>query len=207
MKRYMMTMLAMVLTLVAIAQKNRIFIEDFEIYPDSSITMPVILANVDSTRGIQFNMTLPVGLRMLDCKLSDYAANEYDMQIFSTVKAGIWTMGMYPMSRVCLPPATQVVMTIKFYATADFKGGELFLWKCRGSTIKNMSIYIDDDTTVVTVPASTLIGIPMDNGSDGDHYFNLIGQPLAPSDGLPAAKEDKSFVKEKQNTRKIAKKR
>ena len=207
MKRYMMTMLAMVLTLAAIAQKNRIYIEDFEIYPDSSITMPVILANVDSTRGIQFNMTLPDGLRMLDCKLSDYAANEYDMQIFSTVKAGIWTMGMYPMSRVCLPPATQVVMTIKFYATADFKGGELFLWKCRGSTIKNMSIYIDDDTTAVAVPSSALIGIPMDNATDKDLYFNLMGQPIAAPDQAPVAVQVRTLANGEQNTRKIAKKR
>lgn len=187
MRRYMMTILAMVLTFTAVAQKNRIHIEDFEIYPDSTITMPVMLENADPTRGFQFNMTLPDGLSVEDCVLTKCAANEYDMHLFSTCKAGIWTVGMYPVSRVCLPAASGPMMTIVFTAAADFKGGEIFLWKCRGSTLESTTIYFEDDTTTVTVPSSALIGIPVDKGTDVDSYFNLAGKSIPASDDEPVA--------------------
>ena len=206
MKRYMITMLAMVLALGAIAQKNRIYIEDFEIYPDSTLTVPVILANVDSTRGIQFNMTLPYGLKMNECELTEYAAG-YDMQLFRTSRAGVWTLGMYPMSRVAFPPDTKAVMTINLKATADFMGGDIFLWQCRGSSMENISIIIDDDTTTVTVPSSSLIGIPIDNCNDKDLYFNLMGQPIASPEDAPVAVQVRTLSNGEQNSRKIAKKR
>ena len=207
MKRYMMTMLAMVLTLAAIAQKNKIYIEDFEIYPDSNLTVLVMLANVDSTRGIQFNMTLPNGLKMNECELTDYAADDYNMQLFSMNRAGVWTLGMYPLARTAFPPDTKAVMTIDFKATADFMGGEIFLWQCRGSTMDNITINIDDDTTAVAVPSSALIGIPMDNATDKDLYFNLMGQPIAAPDQAPIAVQVRTLANREQNTRKIAKKR
>lgn len=186
MRRFMMIILAAVFTLAAVAQRNRIYIEDFEIYPDSTITVPVMLANTDPTRGFQFNMTLPDGLSIEDCKLTEYAVKDYDMHIFNMCKAGVWTAGMYPASKVCLPPDDKAMMTITFKATAEFKGGQLFLWKCRGSTMESTTIYFDEDTTTVTVPSNALIGIPMDKRTDTNDYFNLIGEPIPFSDDEPA---------------------
>ena len=120
MRRYMMVMVAVLLALAAVAQqRNRIYIENFEIYPDSSLTVPVMLANMDSTRGIQFNITLPFGLRISECELTPYA-KEYDMHIFENNNAGVLTIGMYPFSRVCFPPDTVAVMTINFDAKDRF---------------------------------------------------------------------------------------
>ena len=82
-----MVMMAALLSLAAVAQqRNRIYIENFEIYPDSSLTVPVMLANMDSTRGIQFNITLPFGLKISECNLTPYA-KEYDMHLFENNNA------------------------------------------------------------------------------------------------------------------------
>ena len=205
MRRYMMVMMAALFTLAAVAQqRNRIYIENFEIYPDSSLTVPVMLANMDSTRGIQFNITLPSGLRISECNLTPYA-DEYDMNLFQQSNAGVLTIGMYPFSRVCLPPDTVAVMTIDFKAMADFKGGELFLWKCRGSTMENMSIIIGDDTTTVTVPSSSLIGIPIDQKTNDELYFNLLGQPIPSPDSVPVAVQVTTRPDGTISSRKVAK--
>lgn len=186
MRRFMMIILAAVFTLAAVAQRNRIYIEDFEIYPDSTITVPVMLANMDSTRGIQFNITLPSGLKILECNLTPYA-DEYDMFLFQNSTVSGTTIGMYPLSRVCFPPDTMAVLMIEFKAKSDFAGGEIVLWKCRGSTMENTTIIIGNDTTMVTLPSSSLIGIPIDKCPDGDQYFNLLGQPIPSADSVPVA--------------------
>lgn len=207
MRRYMMVMMAVLLALAAVAQqRNRIYIENFEIYPDSSLTVPVMLANMDSTRGIQFNITLPFGLRISECELTPYA-KEYDMHIFENNNAGVLTIGMYPFSRVCFPPDTVAVMTINFDAKTDFKGGEIFLWKCRGSTMENTTIFIGDDTTTVTVPSSSLIGIPVDQKTDDEMYFNLLGQPIPSADSVPVAVQVTTRPDGTINSRKVAKRR
>ena len=203
----MMVMVAVLLALAAVAQqRNRIYIENFEIYPDSSLTVPVMLANMDSTRGIQFNITLPFGLRISECELTPYA-KEYDMHIFENNNAGVLTIGMYPFSRVCFPPDTVAVMTINFDAKTDFKGGEIFLWKCRGSTMENTTIFIGDDTTTVTVPSSSLIGIPVDQKTDDEMYFNLLGQPIPSADSVPVAVQVTTRPDGTINSRKVAKRR
>ena len=203
----MMVMVAVLLALAAVAQqRNRIYIENFEIYPDSSLTVPVMLANMDSTRGIQFNITLPFGLRISECELTPYA-KEYDMHIFENNNAGVLTIGMYPFSRVCFPPDTVAVMTINFDAKTDFKGGEIFLWKCRGSTMENTTIFIGDDTTTVTVPSSSLIGIPVDQKTDDELYFNLLGQPIPSADSVPVAVQVTTRPDGTINSRKVAKRR
>jgi len=207
MRRYMMVMMAALLSLVAVAQqRNRIYIENFEIYPDSSLIVPVMLANVDSTRGIQFNIALPFGLKISECNLTPYA-NEYDMHLFENNNGGVLTIGMYPFSRVCFPPDTMAVMTINFEAMADFKGGEIFLWKCRGSTMENTTIFIGDDTTTVTVPSSSLIGIPIDQKTDDDLYFNLLGQPIPSADSVPVAVQVSTRPDGTISSRKVAKRR
>lgn len=203
----MMVMVAVLLALAAVTQqRNRIYIENFEIYPDSSLTVPVMLANMDSTRGIQFNITLPFGLRISECELTPYA-KEYDMHIFENNNAGVLTIGMYPFSRVCFPPDTVAVMTINFDAKTDFKGGEIFLWKCRGSTMENTTIFIGDDTTTVTVPSSSLIGIPVDQKTDDEMYFNLLGQPIPSADSVPVAVQVTTRPDGTINSRKVAKRR
>ena len=207
MRRYMMVMMAALLSLVAVAQqRNRIYIENFEIYPDSSLTVPVMLANVDSTRGIQFNITLPSGLRISECEVTPYA-KEYDMHLFENNNGGVLTIGMYPFSRECFPPDTMAVMTINFEAMTDFKGGEIFLWKCRGSTMENTTIFIGDDTTTVTVPSSSLIGIPIDQKTDDDLYFNLLGQPIPSADSVPVAVQVSTRPDGTISSRKVAKRR
>ena len=203
----MMVMVAVLLAIAGVAQqRNRIYIENFEIYPDSSLTVPVMLANMDSTRGIQFNITLPFGLRISECELTPYA-KEYDMHIFENNNAGVLTIGMYPFSRVCFPPDTVAVMTINFDAKTDFKGGEIFLWKCRGSTMENTTIFIGDDTTTVTVPSSSLIGIPVDQKTDDEMYFNLLGQPIPSADSVPVAVQVTTRPDGTINSRKVAKRR
>lgn len=207
MRRYMMVMMAALIMLAAVAQqRNRIYIENFEIYPDSSLTVPVMLANMDSTRGIQFNITLPSGLRISECELTAYA-KEYDMHIFENNNGGVLTIGMYPFSRVCFPPDTMAVMTINFEAMTDFKGGEIFLWKCRGSTMENTTIFIGDDTTTVTVPSSSLIGIPIDQKTDDELYFNLLGQPIPSADSVPVAVQVSTRPDGTISSRKVAKRR
>jgi hypothetical protein len=79
------------------------------------------------------------------------------------------------------------VLMIEFKAKSDFAGGEIVLWKCRGSTMENTTIIIGNDTTMVTLPSSSLIGIPIDKCPDGDQYFNLLGQPIPSADSVPVA--------------------
>ena len=163
----------------ATAQNNQMYIEDFEIYPDSTLLVPVILANTDSTRGIQFYMTMPEGLNAKSFVLNDYARS-HDMMIetnFST-NLGCYVVFVYPASRICFPPDTAVVLLIEFYASSDFRGGELKLWKCKGATIDSRSIIMTGCATNVTVPESSKIGIPMDNAPESNPFFNLTGQPV-----------------------------
>ena len=58
MRHFVTTLLAVCVAVCAMAQANRVYIEDFEICPDSVVTVPVMLANVDETRGVQFPGTL-----------------------------------------------------------------------------------------------------------------------------------------------------
>ena len=72
--------MAVCMALCAMAQNNRIYIEDFEIDPDSTVTVSVILANESPTRGVQFNMTLPPGLILKSSKVTAYSS-EYFMSM------------------------------------------------------------------------------------------------------------------------------
>ena len=163
--RYFLLMILALLTLPSMAQSNRIYIEDFELGPDSTVTVPVMLANEEPTRGIQFNMTLPQGLTLKNAKKTDYS-KEYDMTLTCRFNAaeGCYMVFVYPMTAVCYDPGTTAVISMKFTAEGDFKGGNINLWKCRGSTMDNHSFVIDDATTIVTVPA-----VPFTQG--------LVGEP------------------------------
>ena len=175
--------------MVALGQQNRIYIEDFEIAPEATLTVPVMLSNVDETRGIQFNLTVPQGLKIVSRELSDYAAQERFNMNFSVNKVNdsTWTMIIYPSGRICFPPDEQAMVLVGFKAKAEFKGGDLLLWKCRGSTIDNVTIYINDDTAHVSVPQSSVISVPNDHFTVSEVYYNIMGQPISSHDTVPVA--------------------
>lgn len=205
MRHCLFFLLAVLMVVGAAAQNNQIYIEDFEIYPDSTSLVPVMLANTDSTRGVQFYMTMPEGLDVAAFVLNDYA-NAYDMLLetkFST-NLGCYVVFEYPASRICFPPDTTAVLMIEFCASSDFGGGELTLWQCRGATIDNRSISMTGCTTNVTVPESSIIGIPMDNAPESNQYFNLLGQPVIQPDTVPVVIEVTTHGDGHQSSRKMS---
>lgn len=181
MKHCWMIMVALLLAMGAKAQNNRLYVEDFEICPDSMIIVHVNLANQDETRGLQFNLTLPDGLMIVEHAVTALSA-KYNMYGFGQKNGNVWTLGMYPMGAICLPPDTAAVVELHIHVAPQFRGGKIIVWKCRGSTIDNKTIYMDGDTATVTVPRSMIIGIPVDQHQSLDNYFNLQGQ----LDSIPA---------------------
>ena len=169
--------------MAALAQGGHIYIDDFEIIPDSTLTVPVILANTDSTRGVQFYMTLPDGLALDECAPSAYSRS-YEMTTTTrwTDEEGFYLVMLFPSARICLPPDTAEVILLTFLAQSDFKGGDINLWNCKGSTIDNKVIPMDGDTVAVSVPASSLIGIPVEQHPVKDQFFNLQGAPVPSPD-------------------------
>jgi hypothetical protein len=188
MKHYMLTLMAVLASLTVTAQSNRIYIEDFEIDCDSAKMVQVMLANVDPTRGIQFNLRLPAGLSIEDYDETAYS-RRYSMSLTSSFVPDYdgYLMFLYPSQAICFPPDTMAVIKLTLAASHDFRGGDLLIWQCRGSTIDNETIYMDGDTTHVTVPTSTLIGIPIDQKPTEEQYFNLMGLPIASPDMAPVA--------------------
>ena len=53
MRQVFLAIMAVIAAMAAMAQRNVVYIEDFEIEPGNSITVPLMMANCDSTRGIQ----------------------------------------------------------------------------------------------------------------------------------------------------------
>lgn len=172
MKQLLVALIALLMTMAAIAEGNSIYIEDFMVCPDSTVVVPVMLANTDSTRGIQFNLTLPDGLDLTKCELTPYSEKR-NMNLFKSKKDRTCVMGLYPMGIIYFQPDTAAIMSLQFKAQSSFKGGEIIVWKCRGSSSENKNIPFADDTTNVTVPLADLIGIPIENQSDGNSFFNL----------------------------------
>ena len=180
MKHIVLTLTALFVTVGAMAQSsNRIYIEDFEIDPDSTLTVPVMLANEDPSRGVQFYITLPEGLKMTDYDLTDYSRRHH-MAVscnFSS-KNNCYMVFIYPSLATCFPPDTVAVMTIEFHAPHDFEGGLMPVWKCRGSTMENKSIFMEDGITRVTVPQASLIGDPVDRKPAWrEDFINQKDQP------------------------------
>lgn len=145
--------MAITMAVQAMAHSNCLYIEDFEICPDSAVTVPVILTNEQETRGFQFNITLPNGLTVARHKLADDAL-DYGMNLtFRKIESDdCYTAIAVPHDRTCFPPGTTIVMTLRLKASSDFKGGQISLWKQRGSTVENKTIVMNDTTVNVTVP-------------------------------------------------------
>lgn len=203
MRHCLLIILAALAAISAFAQSNRIYIEDFELDADSTRVVPVMLANSDPTRGFQFNMKLPAGLKMMDLEATAYAI-DYEMSVTANYNAADsnYLVFMYPTVRICLPPDTVAVILLTLEAAPDFRGGEIAIWRCMGSTIDNETIYMDGSTTTVTVPASTLFGVPIDTQSN-DRYFNLMGQPIASPDAAPVAIQVTTGAHGERSSRKI----
>lgn len=171
MRHFLLTIIVALAALTVTAQGDRICIEDFVIDRDSVVSVPVVLANETPMRGLQFNMTLPDGLKVESSSLTKYSA-KYEMNmVCRRTDNGEQVVFIYPMARICYPAGSEVVVVINFAAGPDFKGGDIILSGAKGSTIDNKSIPIEGDTIKVTVPASSLIGIPMDKTqNDGKFY-------------------------------------
>lgn len=174
MKRFlMMTWLLMCAALCVVAQGNRIYMEDVEITPDSSLTVPLMLTNVDETRGVQFNMVLPQGLQLVDQDLTDYS---YDIGMKLTTRhlaeQNTWIVIVHSMEKAYFPAGNATaIMEFCFKAAKDFKGGKIILNNMRGSTFDNRSIKVNDDSTTVTVLPNTLMRRQQAD-DDQDQFFN-----------------------------------
>ncbi len=203
MKRVVLFLLAAMAVMASVAQRNVMYIEDFEIEPGGHIEVPLMMANSDSTRGCQLNMSFPEGLRLTNYSLTSYTQDGYGMERFGNYKNGVWTIGMYPMERVCLPPADTAIMVLAISATADFTGGKIVLYRQRGSTIDNKSIFFDNDTTVVTVPQASIIDM-QDNALPADErFYNLSGQAVQSPDSTSIAIQVTTLPNGDRVTRKV----
>lgn len=152
MKQYFMTLVALLLAVTAMAQHNGVFIDSFEIAPGTSVTVPVKFHVIEPTRGLQFCVSLPPRLRMVRHDLDEETADQYSLHPFGSRNDSVWTLGMYPFGRVCLPADTvMTVMQVTLKASPDFQGGDIRLWRQRGSRLDNSSIQLSDDTTAVRV--------------------------------------------------------
>ena len=168
MRLYLMTLMT-VLACCAMAQGNRVYIEDFEIVPGDSITMPVVLVNQDTTYGFQFGMMLPRGLEVKDIRLTD----NFDKLGFSMshgMRNDNCMIMVYSLKMLFCPPDSVEVLEIDFSARPGFKGGDISLWKGRGASSDNQCIFLDDGTVHVTVPKRSLVGVPIDQQQGGTHF-------------------------------------
>lgn len=205
MKHYLTMIVAVLMALPCWAQGNKLYIEDFEIEPDSSLTVPVMMANADSTRGVQFNVTLPEGLALEGYAVSDYS-RDYEMTMTCRLAddGTYYVVMVYPNGRICFPAGTEPVALLTFTAGSAFKGGTISVWKCRGSTIDNHVIEFDGALTTVTVPASSLIGVPIDKQPVKDEYFNLQGFPIDSPDSTSLAIKVSTWPDGKTTSSKVA---
>ena len=171
MRHFLLTIMMVLAALTVSAQSNRIVIEDFVVDRDSVVTVPVVLANETPMRGLQFKMALPEGLKIESSHLTKYS-EKYDMNLVCRqTDDGFYAAFIYPLGRVCYPADSVAIMMLDFAASPDFKGGDIILSSAKGSTIDNKSITIDGDTTTVTVSASSLIGIPIDQTQGNGKFF------------------------------------
>lgn len=171
MRHFLLTIIVALAALTVTAQGGRLCIEDFVIDRDSIVSVPVMLVNETPMRGLQFCMTLPDGLKVESSSLTKYS-EKYGMNLVCRrTDNGDQVVFIYPMARVCYPADSVVIMVVNFAAGSDFKGGDIILSGAKGSTIDNKSVPIESDTITVTVPASSLIGIPMDKTQNDGKFF------------------------------------
>lgn len=138
--------------IAAMAQSSgRFFIEDFEIAPDSTVTVTVMLTNNEPTQGFQFNMTLPPGLNADNIELTKYS-RKLKMNVSSNLKDNTLIVAVYPMSHSLYSPDTAGVLTMEMTASPQFNGGDITIWRGQGSSEDFKTINYDESSTTVTVP-------------------------------------------------------
>lgn len=170
--KHLLTMIIVALAaLTATGQGNRLLMEDFTIEPDSTVIMPLILANTDSTRGLQFNMTPPPGLTIDNVKASRYSKKK-GWSVSHYDQDGTTVVVIYKLGHITFPPDSMPVAVVEFVADPGFKGGELEIWNCRGATVDNASINIDGATVRVTVP----VAAALEQQPAKEQYFNLTDE-------------------------------
>lgn len=203
MRQVFLAIMAVIAAMASMAQRNVMYIEDFEIEPGQSIKVPLMMANCDSTRGILVNMTLPAGLSLIDREITQYS-RDYYMDPFGNNKNGVWTVGMIPSHKVCFPPADTAIMELTFNALPEFIGGEIILWRQRGATMNNKTIFFDDDTTTVTVPQASIIELQQQEQPVDEHFFNMEVQPIQSLDSVPMAIQVATWPDGRRSSRKVA---
>lgn len=150
MRHLIITLLVTFITVTALAQTGGcIYIEDFEIAPDSTIAVPVMLTNAEATQGLQFNMYLPDGLILEEIELTKYS-RRLKMNVVDNRKDDRWIVAVYSMSQTTFPPDTAAVLTLTLTASPDFQGGDITIKKSQGSSLDFSTIYYDDSSTTVT---------------------------------------------------------
>ena len=86
------------------AQGNRVYIEDFEIEPGATDSVLVLLSNVDPSRGLQFNLSLPQGLEICEYDLTDYSRrSKMHLMFEESTKDSCHVAFIYPMGPVAVP--------------------------------------------------------------------------------------------------------
>ena len=140
---------ALLMAFTALAQGNRVIIEDFEIAPDSTLTVPVMLTNAEATQGFQFQMLLPQGLVVEDMELTKYS-RRMKMSLAKNEKNGKWIVAVYSLEQTAFPPDTAKVILMTLTALPEFEGGDITISKSQGSSLEDTSINYDDSSATVT---------------------------------------------------------
>ena len=146
-----MICLAVCAALCAVAQGNRICVHDIEVARGATVTVPVLLANQDTTRGVQFRVTLPQGLTCQEWNLAP-RTERLGFILNNILKDGAHSVMIYQVGRGAIPPGDEAIAIMTLQVDDTFTGGEITVWKCRGSTMDNKSMEMDGSTSSVTVP-------------------------------------------------------
>ena len=150
MRHLIITLLAAFISMAAVAQSSGcIYIEDFEIAPDSTLTVPVMLTNAEATQGFQFQMLLPQGLVVEDMELTKYS-RRMKMSLAKNEKNGKWIVAVYSLEQTSFPPDTAKVILMTLTALPEFEGGDITISKSQGSSLEYTSINYDDSSATVT---------------------------------------------------------
>ena len=150
MRHLIMTILSICVAMTAFAQGNgSIYIEDFEVAPDSTVTVQVMLTNAVPTHGLQFKMTLPDGLILEEAELSKYS-RRLKMNLAKNRNDDNWIVAVYSMDQTTYPPDTAPVLTLTLTAEPEFAGGNIIIKKSQGTDDEFTTIYYNDSTTTVT---------------------------------------------------------
>lgn len=182
----LIALLALVVPVGALGQHNRIYMDDFEIAPDSTVTVPVIMANEDTTYGFQFHLTPPEGLQVRSVRKTPHI-NDLGLSLLSSKEGGMTIVLLYSMEMLYCPPDTAEVVTVKFQADPGFRGGDIIIDKCLGSKHNTDGIFLDGDTVHVSIPSSGVALLNQDAAPVQEHYYNLQGQPITSPDSVPVA--------------------